>query len=281
VPLALVLTFVLDSSGVLINHAFYSHEKVLPRPESVAGYLSSLFFVNEYQIFHFGGIAPGTNAPLWSLSFEATYYVIAGLILFVPRRFSGPIAILVLFAAGRTITAMFPLWILGFLLYRFGPRLSSWPRLLLLAGFAATLSGVVEARRILRHVTVDNFGYFFPWGLSPFNRDLVLDYGVALLFSANLLMARAFFERVESPNLIVRRVGRWFGDLTFPLYAMHFPILCFVGAISPWPATSYANLLFLCASVFLIVFALRPICDWLKIRIRKALSLPERIVERA
>lgn len=286
VPLALALTFILDRAGMIANPSFYSIQRVLWRPESVVGYLSSLFFLNEYQIFHFGGIAPGTNGPIWSLSFEATYYVIAGLILFMPRRFSVPAGIVILYAAGRTITAMFPLWLMGFVLSRYGPRLSSWPSLALLVGIAVTLFGIVEfgfaeSQHVFRLIAPDNFGYFFPWGREPFNRDLLLDYGVAFLFCANLLMAREICARAGTPPLFIRRLGRSIGDFTFPLYAMHYPMLCFLGSVSPWPAMSWANLLFLCIPIFLTAFAAVFICDGLKKRIRAVLAAPEQTIKPA
>jgi peptidoglycan/LPS O-acetylase OafA/YrhL len=81
---ALILTFTLDSVGIFINPDFYQMKAVLWRPESWSGYISSIFFLNEYQIFDFGGISPGTNGPYWSLSFEATYYLVAGVAIFLP-----------------------------------------------------------------------------------------------------------------------------------------------------------------------------------------------------
>ena len=79
---ALVLTFAFDALGQWLNPGFYSIRTVLWKPASWEGYLSSLFFVNEFQVFDLSGAVPGTNAPFWSLSFEATYYIVAGLVLF-------------------------------------------------------------------------------------------------------------------------------------------------------------------------------------------------------
>ena len=68
---ALLLTCAADALGAWLDPAFYAEQKVLWQPVSAAGYVSSALFVNEFQIFGFGGIAPGSNAPFWSLSFEA------------------------------------------------------------------------------------------------------------------------------------------------------------------------------------------------------------------
>lgn len=83
VIVALILTAVLDYSGAYFNEAFYAIKKVLWKSASIFGYAASFFFVNEFLVFGFNGISPGTNAPYWSLSFEATYYLVAGLFLFL------------------------------------------------------------------------------------------------------------------------------------------------------------------------------------------------------
>jgi peptidoglycan/LPS O-acetylase OafA/YrhL len=118
VGICLALTFALDLVGMHFRPDFYAIQKVLWKPPSLSGYLSSAFFVNEYQAFNFDGISPGSNAPYWSLSFEATYYAIAGIVLFSPLKYSIPATFLILCMAGKTISALFPLWLLGYFLYR-------------------------------------------------------------------------------------------------------------------------------------------------------------------
>src|SRR5260221_2156295 len=131
VILALLLTYTLDTLGAYINPNFYAIKGVLYKPPSWEGYVSSFFFVNEYQVFGFRGIAPGTNGPFWSLSFEVAYYVIAGLVLFSRPKIYLPVSFCILFMAGRTITALLPVWLLGFFLYRYRDeiKLSFWPSL--------------------------------------------------------------------------------------------------------------------------------------------------------
>ena len=69
---ALILTYIFDSLGQVLDPELYTIAKknaVLWKPENWVGYLSSMFFVNEFTVFNFGGTAPGTNGPFWSLSF--------------------------------------------------------------------------------------------------------------------------------------------------------------------------------------------------------------------
>jgi len=117
VLVALLLTFIFDNIGLIVSPEFYSIKKVMWKPQSFEGYVSSIFFVNEYQIFNFKGISPGSNGPYWSLSFEVTYYLIAGLFIFSRKIVAIPLIIVVLLFAGNTIAALLPIWMLGYLLY--------------------------------------------------------------------------------------------------------------------------------------------------------------------
>ena len=269
VLIALPLTFLLDSLGLALNPPFYQDPRILLKPASLAGYLSSLFFLNEYQVFGFGGISPGSNGPYWSMSFEASYYLIAGILLFCRRPLAIAVSLIVLALAGRTIAALLPLWALGFALQRL--RIPSLrPGLWWLAFWASALL-LVFSPSIDAFIPHLGARLFLPWGRGPFNRDITSDYFVALSFAIHLVSARALLadgcrplERLEAPI-------RWLGSLTFPLYLFHYPALCLFAAICPWGDASPARLAFLAALSAALVIALAPICDALKRAIRKVL----------
>lgn len=268
VAVALLLTLALDLAGTHLNEAFYSIQKVLWKPPSIEGYLASLFFVNEFQVFGFKGISPGTNGPYWSLSFEAAYYLIAGLFLFLRPKFWIPLAILVLLLGGRTISALLPLWLLGFYLHRL-PH-SRFPRLTTafwLALFLSSATAVASAPTVAHLLPSDNFGYYFPWGRGSFNRNLIADYVAGSLFGVHLVAARELFERSKF-QLPAAQAIRLLGSLTFPLYLFHYPIICFLCAISPWASTSKTHALFVTTGVMLTVVALTPFCDRIRDHMR-------------
>jgi peptidoglycan/LPS O-acetylase OafA/YrhL len=266
VLIALPLTFFLDRTGSYLRPDFYRLHDVLMKPESWQGYLSSLFFVNEYRVFRFDGIVPGTNVPYWSLSFEATYYVLAGMALFARRKLWLALAVVILIAAGRTITALLPVWVLGFLLYRTtAAKNLSTPMSLFL--FVLTAALVLISPFLDARIPFQNFGVWMPWGRGQVNRNLFLDYGVAVTFSINLLCARNLLASVQIRDRS-RAVVRWLGSLTFPLYCIHFPVLCFLAAISPCARSSAANLIFIGGCTFALVVVATPACDALKEIIR-------------
>jgi peptidoglycan/LPS O-acetylase OafA/YrhL len=265
---ALFVTLLFDFVGRSVNPGFYGFPLTFS-PPTFAGYLSSLFFVNEYSIFGFH--TPGTDRPLWSLSFEATYYAIAGVFLFAPRKWSIPFAIVVLACAGRTVAAMFPLWIGGFLLYRWLKNFRM--DFVLAAGlFLVSLLLILYVPLIGNSISQDNFGLFFPFGVSYSNRDLVEDYLTAACFAVNLTAARSLFAGQSSDRGSGRTIARWFGELTFPLYCLHRPTMALLGAVSPFAPTGVANVVFVVASVFLFVILLMPMTSALRGVLRQSFA---------
>ena len=106
---ALAITAVCDALLAAVQPAFYARPEVSGSVGLGLGYLASLLFINEWRVFGLGAVFPGTNSPWWSLSFEATYYLVGGLFLYFRRGWWFLLALLVLVLAGRTVIAMFPL----------------------------------------------------------------------------------------------------------------------------------------------------------------------------
>lgn len=271
VLVALVLTFLLDNIGSIFNPEFYSIQKIMWKPQSVEGYLASLFFVNEYQIFNFNGISPGSNGPYWSLSFEVTYYVLAGSFIFLKKEISLPIIAIILLLAGSTIAVLFPIWILGYMLYFFNFRTKNRNILCLMYVISLVLVGMSPL--ITKYLPHDNFGFTFPAGRSYQTRNIIADYFPAIFFAINLICAREILSSFQlSIGQKVERMIRWLGGLTFPLYLIHFPALAFFASISPWESNSALHVVFISSSTILLVIVFTPITDRLKHIMKKNIS---------
>lgn len=271
VAVALVVTLACDTIGMLVDPALYSIPKVLDKRPDLASYAASLFFVQEFHALGLGGVAPGTNNPFWSLSFEAAYYALAGIILFAPRWASVPAALALMAAAGNTITALFPVWLLGFLAYHYRDKLRM-PAALALVLFVGSGIAMVIMPFVTWRLGSGHFDLWFPWGRGPFNRQIVYDYAVGAACAVNIIAARAVMtERLKMSESAVT-VARWLGSLTFPLYCLHFPMLCLLAAVSPFDRASWSNMLLLVVVPLGLTAWLTPKCDWLKIKIRDALQ---------
>jgi len=269
----LILTFVFDYVGRGLDPELYRVQKVLWEPVSVQSYVASFFLVNEYQAFGFDGIAPGTNGPYWSLSFEATYYLVAGLLLFAPRWFGIAASVLILTLAGRTIVMLFPLWAAGFYLYRYRGALAEKVRYPLLT-MALTAVALLVVPMLFDKANLGNFGVRFPFGRGNFNRELLCDYAVGAIFTLHLVASVSHFR--DGTGGLDRRAKliRWLGGITFPLYAVHFPALCFFAALVPSSGTLWADYLYVSAGVFAVVIVLTPLTDALKRELRSSLGPP-------
>ena len=228
-------------------------------------------FLNEFQVFGFDGISPGINNPFWSLSFEGTYYLIAGLALFSGRIFWIPATLLLLALAGRTIIALLPVWAMGYALYHARLRLAL-PALAARGVFLGSAVLVLALPTIARHLPGDNFGAQFAWGRGPYNRNLVQDYVTAAALSLNLIAARQVLTDSIGIHARIKAIIEWAGSLTFPLYCIHYPAICLLVAMSPWPNTSGIHLAFVGLTIAALIVVVTPVCEGLKRTIRGGLA---------
>jgi peptidoglycan/LPS O-acetylase OafA/YrhL len=276
VLIALLITFILDNIGMFLNPDFYSIQKIMWKPQSMDGYVSSLFFINEYQIFNFNGISPGSNAPYWSLSFEVTYYLIAGLFIFTRKAIALPIILLVLLLAGKTIAVLLPAWLIGYLLYFV--TLKNVNRIVLYVCFILSLLFLVELPSLTKMLPKDNFGFSFPWGRGPFNRNLIRDYLTVLFFSVNLICAREMVKtKISKVNKNTKSFIRWLGQLTFPLYLLHFPALAFFASLSPWSNETLSHVFFISLFTFLLAIAVTPLSNKFKNYLKNSLVFKRKV----
>jgi peptidoglycan/LPS O-acetylase OafA/YrhL len=271
VAVALVLTLLLDSIGQRIDPALYASPAVAPKPVTAGGYLASFLLINEFQAFGFHGIGPGSNGPWWSLSFEAAYYLVAGVVLFARPRVALIVALAILCIVGRTIAALLPLWLLGFLLYRQREALARAMPLpwLFWLGSVAAFAAIPW---LLGASAGMNFGVHFPWARKELNRNLAQDYAVALAIAVHLVATyRLLADRRAAPARATR-VIRFLGAMTFPLYAMHRPAMFFLAAITPWPRYSAASIACATLAIGLGIALITPQCERLKRWLRDLLG---------
>jgi peptidoglycan/LPS O-acetylase OafA/YrhL len=105
---ALVLTGVLQIVGTIAAPEVYEGAS---RGADSLRYVMSLFFMQSVWFF---SAAPATNGPLWSLSYEAWYYLAFGVVIFSKGRFWKIVMLgLVCLIAGPNIILLAPVWLGG------------------------------------------------------------------------------------------------------------------------------------------------------------------------
>ncbi len=198
-------------------------------------FLRNLLFLQQTS----SSILPfGSNAPLWSLSFEFWYYMLfplAWLALIAgrtfPRRilYAGIAVGIALYVVSDTMLEFFPIWLMGTAvsilpeipgLRRRGLWLATAISLCL---FLCTLVGIhLQSVRTL-------FG----------NNFVVIDYVTGATFA--LLAYVLLHHRAPSRGGYYSRVSRTLAGFSYTLYVTHIPLLVFLRAIlvpdTPWLPT--------------------------------------------
>ncbi len=193
--------------------------------------------------------------PYWSLGFEVWYYVIFGIVLFVPPLLGIAGAAAVLLAIGPKVAVMFPLWLLGLACHRLIARAAQSGRPLMprAAGVALFVASILLYAAIYAQVPLRDT--YDPFELSPAAMTTLLySYAVGVLFAANLIGFSVIGPWLHAP---ARRFGptiRWFAGASFSLYLFHQPVVIFLISVLPVdPGRSFGTAVIVAATLALVL----------------------------
>jgi len=279
---ALALTAILDAVGRSIDLAAYGgwgHYMGWDHP--VLRLLASAFFVNELWFF---SASPLSNAPAWSLGFEAWYYVIFGMAVFT-RGWKRPLLTgLAALAAGPKILLLMPPWLFGWAAWkavRRGPLRPglAWTLMLVsLALFAVLFAlntgwAIQDGQRAL-------IGTVWTARLK-YAEDFIWAWIIGALVAASFVGMAGVAPALRGLLLPLKAPIRGAADLTLSIYLTHMPVLLLASTllretpIGPTRTLISAAAAVAVAWVFNIVFerrkgawkaALTAICDRLSPR---------------
>lgn len=234
---AIALTLLLDAWGRRWLPALY---------ECFAGgwgsALASLFFVNEFWV---QDRAAGSNIPLWSLSYEAGYYLLFGVLAFAAPGWRRPLVLLCLLLMGPRLLLLLPAWWLGVWVQR-----SRWVKALgARQGLALAAGGLLWALAL----ALSRVGsLFITWRLLDLlprpladllghSEAFVSDNLIALGVAAHVAGMSAWLRHRGSPAALVRWAPR-LSRATFPIYLFHYPLLQFFSALTAvWPVLAHGG----------------------------------------
>lgn len=192
------------------------------------------------------GFPPLSNGAFWSLSFECVYYALYGFWRYAPRARWVLIPSLLLLV-GPAITLLFPIWLLGAVLYDLYAYLHNrrsaigWATLALLVYGAALFflrNRIVHWLLLTdvhhRSLALTRLMTRFAWGRDHFGGAPLhwLDRLSLSFFISGLLMAVAMLPLLlaldrflPSASRRAERGVRFVADSTFTLYLLHLPVL--------------------------------------------------------
>jgi peptidoglycan/LPS O-acetylase OafA/YrhL len=245
---AIVLTIVLDHFGI---HASPSTYEGPFQPVAPGVLVRCILFINEQWNTH---RFPGSNGPYWSLGFEVWYYIAFGAFVFTPGRWKWLASAAALVFIGPKVALLFPLWLMGVVLYRVCA--APWT-IKPLYGWVLFVAPplVLGIYQLLPHPQ-----------LQPFvNVSLSLDrlwtfgqdYFIGLLFCLHLVgfkaVSHSFAPLLERHSQSIRFIA----GATFSIYLAHLPVMHFLVAVVPWLKQSAltAALMIIVTIVACFVFA--------------------------
>ncbi|MAO27651.1 acyltransferase [Roseovarius sp.] len=235
---ALLLTFAFDQLGRSIGpEAYTSFYQPLPLGELL---FRGLTMSNEWALFD--RVRLGSNGPLWSLSYEAGYYMLfaAAVFLFGARKW----AVLLALAAilGPRVLLLMPAWLMGVVLWNWvasgGPaRLSlSRARLMACGGpLFYVLCQWADVPQMLTLLTAEATAPLHHRALLAFSDEFLWNGMIGVMTTLHIMgMARLLqgYERAH-PRI------RWWAGASFSIYVTHYPALHLIDAA--FPAESVAR----------------------------------------
>ena len=251
---ALLLTFILDQIGRSIGPEAYTS---FYNPVSLGELLMrGLTMSNEWGSFD--RLRLGSNGPLWSLSYEAAYYVIFAAAFFLTGARRVAVVCLIALIVGPRVLLLMPAWLMGVWLWNWvasdGPdRLSL--RMARVLAWGAPAAYVVCLWTGVPEVLAAQTSAFF----EPQNHRIVLVFSDEFLWNGAIgvmtavhIMGMARLLNTYQPR--APRI-RWWAGASFSIYVTHYPALHLIDAM--FPAETFArDGLLLVGSVFVgLVFA--------------------------
>ena len=253
---ALMLTFIIDYAGVRVAPELYLGQPWYAGDMPLLRYIASLLMLQEF--WHLS-LVPGINAPFWSLSFEAVYYLVFGIAFFARSRWKWLAISVVLLLSGPVITLLLPIWLLGFYSYHLTKYLQL-PRTVNMVCFLLGL-GMLLFSPTMRSSGLTDF--------SVIGSPILERYVDAVGFFLNLVGAYGLCATAAPlPARISTAIANIAGT-TFVLYLFHRPLMQMFSYLGPADAASWGRRTLLIGGTLLFVYLATPMTE----RFRKYLRL--------
>ena len=273
---AILFTVLADWIALRVNPVYFLAHWGQYMDHPVQRLLQNVLFTSQ---FWSRSTALFSNGPFWSLSYECLYYAIYGCAFYLRGALRWITVLGLIVLGGAHIALLFPLWLLGCVVYEIYVRLTlrgtGWRTHFSFAALAA--AGVLLWLPVVAMI----FGWKngmtrFLWlhHLRPPNLHWMLDYyrvGIPAAFLMLWLLVAVHGLRVEARSRWVRSI-RILAEGTFPLYVIHFPLYVLVASVIPYdrgnPVAKIAMLLAAIAFGVLLAFPTNRLKDAMRNRLR-------------
>jgi peptidoglycan/LPS O-acetylase OafA/YrhL len=235
---AILFTVLADWIASHVNPGyFYAHwGQYMDHP--VQRVVQNLLFTSQ---FWSRSTALFSNSPFWSLSYECLYYGIYGCAFYLRGAWRWITVFGLIALGGAHIALLFPLWILGCVLYEIYDRLTTRPAgwRLHLSFAAIGTAGLLLWRPAVTAIFALKGGmtrFLMAHHHQPPNLYWMRDYyrvGIPAAFLMLWMLVAVHGLRVDARSWWARGV-RVLAEGTFPLYVVHFPLYVFIASVIPY-----------------------------------------------
>jgi peptidoglycan/LPS O-acetylase OafA/YrhL len=218
-------------------------------------------------------IHPFSNSPFWSIGYEFAFYLIWGFTQYARGRAKW-LALAVALLNGPEVVAMMLFWYLG--VQVFDIAVAPAERTRTLGSRIAIVACPAVAVISFALVVAFNARLYGPGGLFnllSIGRMNFFDMGGAVATYLVLLPTLFLLVRAK-PRLYPRKlvhVSRFIGEMTFPLYLLHFPLLVLARSLRLYDADSSAQRVALMLVIIVVSAVVVPLAERLKRALRSAL----------
>lgn len=214
--LALVLGLGVMCLGLQSGHYGIDSPKAL-----IVGSIINVWFLGE----SWGQTFAPYNFPFWSVNYEAWYYIIFGLWLFLHGRNKIIAVIGACLLAGPSILIFMPIWLLGAALYQHRMKLKV-PNTLAIIMFLFSIAGYSVIYHfhlnVISRVWLNNITDGESYHLGP-STSIFSAYPIALLVAVNFVaVANMRLSKIILPDL--KSFAQKVSAYTLTIYLFHMPL---------------------------------------------------------
>lgn len=251
---ALLLTFAFDQIGRSVGpEAYETFYNPAPLDELL---LRGLTMSNEWGLFE--RIRLGSNGPLWSLSYEAAFYVMFAAAFFLEGVRRAAVLVVLAFVFGPRVLLLMPAWLMGVWIWNWvatnGPDRLSLGTARLYAIGGPLLYLICQAANVPDLLAQETRAVFHPVDhrvLLGFSDEFLWNGMIGAMAAVHIMgMARLLQTyQKDSPRI------RWWAGASFSIYVTHYPALHLIDAAFPQETLARDGLLFLGSIVVGLIFA--------------------------